>query len=100
MEIKHTKHNLKKLETVFESLGYVVRYEKGNFQSGYCMVKDKKIAVINKFFDTKGRIDCLIDILKGPEFENEELEDSKLNKFFLQIRKDKIIKSESSSEQQ
>lgn len=60
---KYTKHFLKKLESLFEELGYVVRYEKGNFQSGYCLVENRKIAVINKFFDTEARIQVLLEIL-------------------------------------
>ncbi len=63
--LKFTAHNLKKLEALFEELGYTVRYEKGNFQSGYCMVEERKIAVINKFFNIEGRINCLLDILTG-----------------------------------
>lgn len=65
--LKPTAHNLKKLESLFEELGYVVRYEKGNFQSGYCLVEDRNIAVINKFFNTEARINCLLDILSGIE---------------------------------
>jgi hypothetical protein len=67
--IKYTTHNLKKIEVLLEELGYVVRYEKGNFQSGYCLVEDRKIAVINKFFNTEGRINCLLDILQGIDTE-------------------------------
>lgn len=70
---KFTAHNLKKLETLFEELGYTVRYEKGNFQSGYCVVEDRKVAVINKFFNTEGRINCLLDILAGIETKETEM---------------------------
>jgi len=61
--IKYSKHFLKKLESLFEELGYVVRYEKGNFQSGYCLVQDRKIAVINKFFEVEARVSVLLEIL-------------------------------------
>lgn len=71
----YTKTTLKKLETLFSEISYVIRYEKGNFQAGYCMVENKKIAVINKFYDTEGRINCLVDILKTLEVEEEELSD-------------------------
>ena len=64
-----TKHTLKKLELLFEEIGYVIRYEKGSFNSGYCIVEDRKIAVINKFFETDGRINTLLDILDNVEFE-------------------------------
>lgn len=61
--MKYTKHNLKKIQELLEELGYAVRYEKGHFQSGYCVVENKKIAIINKFYDTEGRIHVLLDII-------------------------------------
>lgn len=67
--MKATKHNLKKIETLFKELDYVVRYEKGNFTSGYCMVEARKIAVINKFFDTEARMNTLIEILTTIEID-------------------------------
>lgn len=92
--IKPTKHTLKKLESVFEQIGYDIRYEKGNFQSGYCIVQDKKIAVVNKFFDTPGRIDCLVDILLNIQVEDHRLEDPKLAKFYKQILKNNSSEEE------
>ena len=67
--ITFTKHSLQKLETIFEEVGYVIRYEKGNFNSGYCIVEDRKIAVINKFVDTEARMNVLLDILETIQFE-------------------------------
>jgi hypothetical protein len=61
--MRYTATTLKKLEALFEELDYTVRYEKGSFQSGYCLVENKRIAVINKFFDTEARINTLLDIL-------------------------------------
>lgn len=58
-----TKHSLKKVEALAKELGYTVRYEKGNFQSGYCLVESRKMAIINKFYDTEGRLNVLYDIL-------------------------------------
>lgn len=58
-----TKHSLKKLETLLEELGYTVRYEKGNFTSGYCLVEQRRVAIVNRFYDTEGRINVLLDIL-------------------------------------
>ncbi|RMG78786.1 MAG: hypothetical protein D6714_17445 [Bacteroidetes bacterium] len=68
-----TKPTLRKLELLFEESGYIIRYEKGNFQSGYCMVEDRKIAIINKFFETEGRINTLLDILDNIELEPDIL---------------------------
>lgn len=61
--MKFTKSNLEKLEDIFVTLFYKVRYEKGNFNAGYCIVQDKKVVVINKFYDTEARINVLLDIL-------------------------------------
>lgn len=83
--VKYTKSNLKKLEQLFKEQEYVVRYEKGNFNSGYCIVQARKIVVINKFFDTEARINCLIDILSMIEVADEAMSSTSksLYKFIL-----------------
>lgn len=63
----------------------MVRYEKGNFNSGYCIVEDRKIVVINKFYDVEGRMNVLIDILLGLEFDPALLSE-KSAKFYQKIR--------------
>ncbi len=73
--IKYTKHTLKKVEELFNSIKYTIRYERGNFQSGYCIVENKRIAVINKFYDAEARINCLIEILGNVEVDPETLEE-------------------------
>ena len=73
---KYTSHSLKKLENLFAELEYSIRYEKGNFQSGYCIVENRKIAVINKFFDTEGRINVLLEILGNIEVDRDQLSDA------------------------
>lgn len=61
--MKYTTQLLDKIERVIEESGYVIRYERGTFQSGYCILQDKKVVVLNKFFQTEGRINTLIDLL-------------------------------------
>ena len=61
--IKYTPHYLKKLEDLLKDNGYEVRYEKGNFKSGFCILEDKKVAVINKFSTIESRIQALIEIV-------------------------------------
>ena len=68
-----TKHSLKKLETLLRELGYTVRYEKGNFTSGYCLVEQRKIVIVNRFYDTEGRINVLYDILSQCRESTPEL---------------------------
>ena len=62
--IKYTSQFLLKLEDMIAESDYTLRYEKGNFKSGYCVLKDQKIMIINKFYTTEGKINALLDILK------------------------------------
>lgn len=61
--MKATKGNLQKLVDEIEGHDYTVRYEKGHFQSGYCILENKKVVIVNKFFDLKSRIESLNLIL-------------------------------------
>ncbi|CAH1002201.1 hypothetical protein LEM8419_03118 [Neolewinella maritima] len=70
-----TKHSLKKLETLLKELGYTVRYEKGHFASGYCLVEQRKIVIINRFYDTEGRINVLYDMLSQYRAATDSLPD-------------------------
>jgi hypothetical protein len=61
--MKFNQHTLDKIEKVIEEGGYIIRYERGTFQSGYCILQEKKVVVLNKFLQTEGRINTLIDLL-------------------------------------
>lgn len=69
MQIKYSNHFLNKLEDVVAESEYVLRYEKGNFNSGYCILKDTKIVIVNKYFTTEGKINCLIDFINNINLE-------------------------------
>lgn len=89
--MKYTNHNLKKIQGLLEELGYIVRYEKGNFQSGYCLVESRKIAIVNKFYDLEGRINVLLDILSkvGNDVDNLSEDSAKLfKKLILEANKE------------
>lgn len=61
--MKFTQHTLDKIEKIAEESGYIIRYERGTFQSGYCILQEKKVVVLNKFMQTEGRINTMIDLL-------------------------------------
>jgi hypothetical protein len=63
MTIKYNSSTLDKMEKVVEESGYVLRYERGTFQSGYCILEQKKVVVLNRFLQTEGRINTLIDLI-------------------------------------
>ncbi|MFN8319030.1 MAG: hypothetical protein U0V54_06350 [Saprospiraceae bacterium] len=82
--MKYSKSNLEKLELLFKELEYTVRYEKGNFNSGYCIVEHKKIVVVNRFYDIEGRMNILLDILSTIAIDEATLTE-KTQQFFKQI---------------
>ena len=83
--IRYTQNFLNKLEDLFAETDFVLRYEKGNFKSGYCLLKDTKIAIVNKFFPLEGKINSLIDIIKQIELQPEQLSE-KNQKLFNQLQ--------------
>jgi hypothetical protein len=63
--IKYTTTFLTRLEEMVAESDYTLRYEKGNFKSGYCVLKEQKIIIVNKFYPTEGKINAMLDILKN-----------------------------------
>lgn len=61
--MKFTQATLDKIEAILDEAEYVLRYERGNFQSGYCILEQKKVVVLNKFLQLEGRISTLIDLI-------------------------------------
>ena len=87
MEIRYSKHFLNKLEDVFSESDYVLRYEKGNFKSGYCVINDTKVVVVNKFYSLEGKANCLLEILKSIELDTQNLNPKNL-KLYKDLREE------------
>lgn len=64
--MKYTQATLNKIEKLVAELAYVIRYERGTFQSGYCILEQRKVVVLNKFLTLEGRINALIELI--PQF--------------------------------
>ena len=71
--MKYTPATLNKLEKILEETGYIIRYERGNFQSGYCILEERKVVVLNKFLQTEGRINTLIDLIPQLKIDADNL---------------------------
>ena len=71
--MKYNQTTLDKIERVLDEVGYIVRYERGNFQSGYCILEQRKVVVLNKFLPLEGRISTLIDIVPQLKITPETL---------------------------
>ncbi len=84
MQIKYTPHFLRKLEDIFSESDYTLRYEKGHFKSGYCLLNDTRIAIVNKYYSLEGKINSLIDMLRLIDIDPEQLSD-KNRKFLIEL---------------
>ena len=91
MAIKFTQTALDKMEKIIQESGYVIRYERGNFQSGYCILQAKKVVVVNKFFQIEGKINTFIDLMPQLEINIDALthDSQKLYEEVMAVGKDK-----------
>jgi len=90
MAFKYNASLLKKIEEIFKEGGYTVRYEKGSFQNGFCILEKRRVVVINRFHETDARINSMIEILGTIE----DLELSNLSsealELYQKIRAEKV----------
>ena len=87
--MKFTKNTLTELEKTVQNLGLKVRYEKGQFHSGFCILHNEKIVVVNKFFSLDGKINSLVEVLIDLQNNNVEL-DEKTKKLIETFKQTKL----------
>lgn len=90
MHIKFTKSFLDKLENIFAASEYILRYEKGNFKSGYCILKDNKVVVVNKYYPLDGKINTLLEIIKELNFNPKDFEDKKIQDLLGELQQTEL----------
>ena len=61
--VSYTENTLKKIESLYKSLGYHVRNGKGAFNTGCCLLERKKVIVVNSFHTVDAKINALIDLM-------------------------------------
>ena len=76
--LKYNKPFLEKVENLLTVSGYELRYEKGNFNAGYCVLKSSKVIVINKYFTLEGRINCLAELVKVLSIDKSLLDEKQV----------------------
>lgn len=66
MKIKEKEFEeiFQELKSVADQLGASVRFEKGDFKGGYCIIHDKKVIVINKMTNVQKKVMILSTALK------------------------------------
>jgi len=85
MKIKEKEFEdfIEELKELAQQLGATIRFEKGDFKGGYCLIKDKKVVVINKFNNSQKKATILATALKELGIEQ----------FYLSPRVREIINS-------
>ncbi|MFM2376591.1 MAG: hypothetical protein RLZZ165_1688, partial [Bacteroidota bacterium] len=78
-----------KLEALFKVLEFKLRYEKGNFKSGYCILADQNVVVINKFLPLDSKVTALIEILRQINVDETKLDESE-RKLLHRVRQTEI----------
>lgn len=73
-----TQHTLEKLENLLKSAGYKVRFEKGNFKTGACVLQTSRVIVINKFSNLESKIQSIAELLNQLQVDVHLLDDRQL----------------------
>jgi hypothetical protein len=76
--MRATKNSQDKLQGILKSLGFVIRYERGNFRGGHCIVMEEQMIIINKFFPLESKVNTLVDIIKDIEIDESLLSEDQL----------------------
>ncbi|MBD3411214.1 MAG: hypothetical protein GF419_13540 [Ignavibacteriales bacterium] len=66
MKIKEKEFDaiVDQLRSIADQLGATVRFEKGDFKGGYCILKSNKVIVINKLANSQRRAVILATALR------------------------------------
>ena len=84
-----TTHTLEKLEILLRTAGYRVRYEKGNFKTGACLLLNNRIIVVNKFSNLESKIHAIVELVRELELDYHQLDDKQIT-FLQQIKQTKL----------
>lgn len=85
-----TQYNLDKIENLLLDLGYRVRYEKGNFKTGACVIQNTKMIIVNKFSNLEIKINSLILLLREFEVTKEDLDEKQWTFYKTLIKKEEV----------
>ena len=89
MALSYTQHTLDKLESLLKSLGFKLRYEKGNFKTGACILEQSRVIIVNKFSNLEIKILSIADLLRNTETDDTLL-DEKQKAFLYLLKQTKL----------
>ena len=83
---------LKELEEFVKGLGITLRYERGDFEGGYCVLKEQKMIVINKLANTQKRISLLSQSIVEMGIDENLMDENIKNIDEEELAKFKVLK--------
>jgi len=89
MVLTYTQHTLDKLEQLLKALNYKLRYEKGNFKTGACVLDNSRVIVVNKFSNLESKIMSVAALVQTLETD-EALLDDKQKAFLYLLKQTKL----------
>lgn len=89
MMLTLTNHTLEKIENLLKSAGYKVRYEKGNFKTGACLLQNSRMIVVNKFSNLEVKIQSLAELIRTTDIDQKLLDEKQLA-FYQQIKQTEL----------
>lgn len=81
---------LDNLQAILKDAGYTVRYEKGNFNTGFCLLENNKTLVINKFSSLDAKINALATMIQNTQIAKEIITNDKLKKVLHTLQQTKL----------
>ncbi len=85
--VPYTQNSLNMLEGLLQTLGYKIRYERGNFRSGVCVLQEENILVVNRYSDIEVKIRSMIKIIQGLKIPEDVVLDDNKKKLFNSLYK-------------
>lgn len=83
--LPYTQNSLSKLEDLLNALGLRVRYERGSFKSGTCVLQQENILVVNRFSDIEVKIKSMIVVIQSMELSESMELDEKQRKLYYSL---------------
>jgi hypothetical protein len=83
--LPYTQNSLNKLESLLNALGFKIRYERGSFRSGTCILQQENILVVNRFSDIEVKIKSMLQVIQTMELSEDIELDEKQQKLYYSL---------------
>lgn len=77
---------LRRLERILGGAGFAVRYERGQFRAGACVVHERRVIVVSRFFDPEARLRALETLAPTLRLDPEAVADDEDRDLLTELR--------------